>query len=227
MKKISVIVTCFDLEDYLDETIDSIVQQVCHPFEVILVHDGCQGKPKAYDFVTTVFCPRNRGVAKARDLGFKMSTGDYVVFFDGDDVMPLNYLMEMDKVEADVIYPSCILWAGWGNSKMENIIHKAPSKITMSLMLKQNEVLMPSLFKREWYIMVGGFDNKLKMFEDYDFWLKCLEKGATFKKSGAILQYRQRSKSRNHQSDAIKAETHQKIVEKFTLTIAKDSKVKL
>lgn len=225
IKKISVIVTCHNLEDYLDECIDSIKQQVHQPYEIILVHDGCKEKAKAYAGVTTIFCDKNGGVAKARDMGFKISTGDYIIFFDGDDVMPLNYLKDLVEVEADVVYPSCVVWAGWGNSGMQNVWHEAPNKIVWKKMLKQNEVLMPSLFKREWYDLVGGFDPSLPLFEDYDFWLRILEKGAIFSKSCAFMYYRQRTLSRNHQNDELKREIYKKITEKFTLKEKKSSKV--
>lgn len=223
--KISVIVTCHNLEKYLDECIDSIKQQIFQPYEIILVHDGCVETAKAYTGVTTIFCSKNSGVARARDIGFKISTGDMICFFDGDDVMPLNYLMQMAFTDADVVYPNCVVWAGWGNSGMENVWHEAPAKIVWEKMLKMNEVLMPSLFRREWYDLVGGFDPSLPLFEDYDFWLKILDKGAIFKKSCAFMYYRQRTQSRNHQNDDLKREIYKKITEKFTLKEKKSSKV--
>lgn len=225
MKKISVIITCFNLEVYLDECIDSVKQQIRPADEIILVHDGCKEKAKAYTGVTTVFADKNMGVARARDMGFKISTGDYIIFFDGDDVMPLNYLMQMAYTDADVVYPNCVVWAGWGNSGLENMWHEAPNKITMERMLIKNEVLMPSLLKREWYEKVGGFDPSLPLFEDYEFWLRILQKGAIFKKSCAFLQYRQRTLSRNHQNDELKREIYKKITERFTLNNKKASKV--
>jgi len=214
-KKISVICTCFNLEDYLDECIDSIKQQIFQPFEIILVHDGCKEKAKAYEGVTTIFCDKNQGVAKARDLGFKVSTGDYIIFFDGDDVMPLNYLQELNKVEADVVYPNCVIWAGWGNSGMKNVWHEVPNKIIMKNMLKMNLILMSSMFKRDWYSRVGGFDPDLIMFEDYSFWLKLLKQGAIFKKSCAFIYYRQRTKSRNHQFEERKQEIYNRITKPY------------
>lgn len=200
MKKISVCITCHNLEKYLDECVDSVKQQILAPFEIILVHDGCKETAKAYTGVTTIFADKNMGVAEARDMGLKISKGDYILFLDGDDVLPLNYLLEMDKISADVVYPSCVLWSGWGNSGLKNVWRESINKITFEIMLKQNEVVMPSLFKREWYKKVGGFDRTLSMFEDWDFWLKCLRQGAVFKKSRAFLMYRQRTSSRNHQS---------------------------
>lgn len=225
MKNISVIVTCFNLENYIDECIDSIKQQIKAPFEIIVIHDGCKEVSKTYPGVTSVLCDKNKGVTAARDMGFKMSTGNYVMFFDGDDVMPPNYLMQMSYTDADVVYPNCVLWAGWGNSGKENVWHEAPAKLLWKHQLVTNEVLMPSLFKREWYDKVGGFDPTLPIFEDYDFWLRIQEKGATFAKSCAFLMYRQRTLSRNHQDDATKREFYHKIAEKFTLKDKKASKV--
>ena len=228
MKKISVICTCYNLEKYLDECIDSITQQIYKPYEIILIHDGCKEAAKAYTGVTTVFADKNIGVAGARDMGFKISTGDYIVFLDGDDVLPLNYLMQMAHIDADIVYPNCVVWAGWGNSGLANIWHEAPVKITMEKLLIKNEVLMPSLFKREWYIKCGGFDKSLPLFEDWEFWVNCLSKGAVFKKSSAFLMYRQRTLSRNHQKDELKKEIYQKVAEKYknlTLNKKKGDKV--
>jgi glycosyltransferase involved in cell wall biosynthesis len=227
-KKISCIITCFNLEKYLDECVDSVKQQIVQPHEIILIHDGCKENCKAYTGVTTVFADKNMGVSKARDMGFKISTGDYIIFLDGDDVLPLNYLMQMAYTDADVVYPNCVVWAGWDNSGLENIWHEAPVKITMEQMLIKNEVLMPSLFKREWYIKCGGFDQSLPLFEDWEYFLNCLSKGATFKKSCAFLMYRQRTLSRNHQSDELKKEVYKKVSEKYkniTLNKKKNSKV--
>lgn len=224
-KKISVIITCFNLELYLDECVDSVKQQILQPFEIFVLHDGCKEIAKAYTGVTTVFSDKNVGVCRARDIGFKMSTGDYVIFFDGDDVMPLNYLLELSKVEADVVYPNCVVWASWGDSGMKSKWHEAPNKAVFDKLLKRNEILMPSMFKREWYDKVNGFDSSLPIFEDFDFWMRIMENGATFKKSNAFLMYRQRTLSRNHQSDELKAEIYNKIREKFTLKGKKSSKV--
>lgn len=224
-KKISVIVTCHNLEKYLYECIDSIKQQILQPHEIILIHDGCTEAAKAYTGVETVFLSKNVGVARARDIGFKMSTGDYIVFFDGDDVMPLNFLMQMAYTEADVVYPSCVVWSGWGNSGLANIWHEAPNKIIFEKNLKMNEILMPSLFKREWYDKVSGFDTELPIFEDFDFWMRILQKGAVFKKSCAFMYYRQRTQSRNHQTDDLKREIYKKIQEKLTLNSKISSKV--
>lgn len=226
---ISVIVTCFGLEDYLDECIDSIKQQIRQADEIILVHDGCVEKAKAYEGVTTVFCDKNKGVVAARDTGYRMSTGSHIIFFDGDDIMPLNYLLQIGIPVADVVYPNCVTWAGWGNSGHKNVWHESPPVITFEGMLIRNEVLMCALFSREWYKKVGGFDTSLPLFEDYEFWLKCMVKGAKFVKSSAFIYYRQRTKSRNHQNDELKREIYKKITDKYknaTLVVQKPSKVK-
>lgn len=215
MKKISVIITCYNLEKYLDECIDSITQQIHKPYEIILVHDGCVEQAKAYTGVTTIFCDKNKGVAAARDIGFKISTGDYIVFFDGDDVMPLNFLMQMAYTDADVVYPNCVVWAGWDNSGLVNVWHEAPNKIKLEEMYKRNEVIMPSMFKREWYDKVGGFDSELPLFEDWAFFLEMLYQGAIFKKSRAFIYYRQRTQSRNHQKEELKKKVYEQVRNKY------------
>lgn len=218
MKKISICVTCYNLEDYLDECIDSVKQQILQPYEIILVHDGCKGTAKAYDGVTTIFSDRNKGVSKARDMAMRLSSGDYIVFLDGDDVLPLNYLMQMAHTNADVVYPNCVIWAGWNNSGLQNNWHEAPDTVSLKDMFIKNEILMPSMFKREWYDKVGGFDETLPLFEDWAFFLEMMYQGATFKKSCAFMMYRQRIKSRNHQNEEFKKEVYQKVRKRYPVT---------
>lgn len=198
--KISVIVTCHNLEEYLEQTIQSLFDQMRPADEIILVHDDCE-KPKAFANVKILMLEKNIGVAKARDVGVKLCSGDYLLFLDADDVVPVDYLKKMEKVAlkkgADVIYPSSYLWSSWNFSGLKNIYYPAPSSIKLERMLKGNQVICPSLIKKEVYDKYGPMDSTLPIFEDWDFFLKLLVNGCSFAKADTYLLYRQRTASRN------------------------------
>lgn len=218
--KVSVIVTCYNLETYLGETIQSIQDQT-HPVdEIILVHDGCE-KSNAFNGVNVLFCPKNQGVACARELGFRLTTGGYVLFVDGDDVLPDYFIEEMCKVldaGADIAYPDTFAWSSWDYSLKPNAFFKSPKKIIMKEMVKFNRVLVTSMMKREVYEKVGRFDKTLEIFEDYDFWLRALVMGFKFERANTYLKYRQRTLSRNHQQDEVRKAVYHRIIEKNNLT---------
>lgn len=201
MKKISVIVTCHDLEEYVEETMQSLFDQIRPPDEIILIHDCCKA-PKAFANTQILMLDKNVGVAKARDIGVKLCSGDYILFVDADDVLPAPYLKEMEKVaikeRTDVIYPDSYLWSSWNFSGLPNVYHKAPDSVKLSSMLKANQVICPSLLRKEVYDKYGPMDSSLPLFEDWDFFLKLLVNKCTFSKANTYLKYRQRTASRNH-----------------------------
>ena len=65
MEGVSIIVTCHNLEEYLDDCIDSVKGQTVQPCEVVLCHDACD-KPKAYADITTVIRDRHLDVASIK-----------------------------------------------------------------------------------------------------------------------------------------------------------------
>ena len=133
---ISIIVPVFNVEKYLDKCIKSIISQTYKNLEVILVDDGSiDGSGYLCDIYgekdarVKVIHKNNEGVAKARLIGFKMSSGDYITFVDGDDYISLNYIEKLIdpiiryKVDlvccnhynqyGDKIYPSNYIASGY------------------------------------------------------------------------------------------------------------------
>lgn len=210
--KISCIVTCHNLEDYLKECIDSIKAQITTPFEIILVHDGCS-KFITYGGVDTILIDKNVGVARSRMMGAKQATGDYLLFIDADDKIIETYIQEMVnriKEGNEIVYPDCVLWSSWGDSGMKNAYQRMPNKINFGTLIKQNWVLVSSLIPRKLFFDLGGF-KEYPLFEDWEFFLRAVVHKTPFKKARTYLSYRQRTQSRNHQSDVIKVKTTNQI----------------
>ena len=92
MKKISVIVPIYNVEQYLDQCIDSIVNQEYKNLEIILVDDGspdsCPSicdKWEKKDKRIKVIHKTNGGLSDARNVGIEIATGEYIGFVDSDD----------------------------------------------------------------------------------------------------------------------------------------------
>ncbi len=94
---ISIVVPIYNVEEYLPRCLDSITGQTYRNIEIMLVDDGSpDGAGAICDEYATrderirVFHIPNGGVAKARQLGVEQSTGEYIVFVDPDDWLPLD-----------------------------------------------------------------------------------------------------------------------------------------
>lgn len=101
----SIVVPIYNVQDYLEEALDSVLSQSFGgEFEVILVDDGsidnsnsiCKKYCKAHDNFILVE-QKNRGLSGARNSGVKIASGDYLVFLDADDVLPSNALLNYEN----------------------------------------------------------------------------------------------------------------------------------
>lgn len=92
MKKISFIIPCFNMEKYIHQCIDSILNLELKNFEIIIIDD--QSKDKSVEVINSfknshikLLFSQGRGPGTARNIGLEKSTGDYIVFVDADDVV--------------------------------------------------------------------------------------------------------------------------------------------
>ena len=99
--KFSIVMAVYNVEDYLEEAIDSVINQTLsfeENIQLILVDDGSSDNSRdialnyqsKYPNNIEVISKENGGVASARNLGLKHVNGDYVNFMDSDDKFSLN-----------------------------------------------------------------------------------------------------------------------------------------
>ncbi|WP_226645632.1 glycosyltransferase family 2 protein [Mesobacillus subterraneus] len=95
--KLSIIVPIYNLEDYLEKCVNSILNQTFKDFELILINDGsfdssgiiCDRYTEKDTRVKVIHC-LNGGPSKARNIGLEISRGEYIGFVDGDDWIEHN-----------------------------------------------------------------------------------------------------------------------------------------
>lgn len=95
---VSVIIPCFNAAQYIEDTLDSIYsQKINGTFEVILIDDGSNDdlKNRLSKFTELqYFYQINTGVSAARNYGLKLAVGNFVIFFDADDIMSENFIQD-------------------------------------------------------------------------------------------------------------------------------------
>ena len=90
--KYSIIIPVYNVEKYLKQSIQSVLDQSYEDFEVILIDDGSTDKSPAIcdelaekDERVKVIHKQNGGVSSARNEGIRQAKGDYILFLDADD----------------------------------------------------------------------------------------------------------------------------------------------
>ena len=111
MPKFSVIVPVYNRVDEINDLLESLSAQTCRDFEVIIVEDGstepCGDLVRSFAGKVDVryFYKPNEGRSIARNYGIDRSSGDYLVFFDSDCVIPRDYFAilsaELDRQPLD------------------------------------------------------------------------------------------------------------------------------
>ncbi len=111
----SAIVPVYNVENYLEDCLDSIADQITPFNEVILINDGstdnskriCEDYCKRYEYFQLIN-QNNLGLSMARNKGIRISTGNYIVFIDSDDIimsdMVLKLKAELNDSKYDVIF---------------------------------------------------------------------------------------------------------------------------
>lgn len=103
---ISVVVTIYNIEKYIEKCLESIVNQDYKNFEIVLVDDGSNDSSKeiALEFLKDknikylLVEKENGGLSSARNAGLNNSNGDYVVFIDGDDYISKDFLLVLNRL---------------------------------------------------------------------------------------------------------------------------------
>jgi len=195
------------------EAIESVWSQTVVPKEVILVDDGSK-EQHAHNKAISIILPNNLGVAKARQIGVRMSSGKLLLFLDADDILSPDFVQQCGKLitKKDIVYPNLL---AFGEVESPHLF-EVPKATPKYLMGNSSTICVTSMMYRSMYDDLGGF-AELPIFEDWDFWLRAMSKGYTFGKANTFLMYRQSANSRNRQNANLKQEIHRKITSPYII----------
>jgi len=188
---ISVIVSAYNVEPFLAETLASVQRQTYREFEVIVVDDGSTDRTSeiARQFVEKdarfiLLRQKNAGTAAARNAALKQARGEWIAFLDADDVwLPeklaaqLNLLKQ--KPRANLLFTDYFLWDGQNDfGRRYSDPDKFPDgDVGRRLIFFNLFCISTVIIKREMLDTVGWFDVELLMAEDWDLWLRIAERG--------------------------------------------------
>lgn len=202
---ISIIIPVYNVCEYLEKCLDSVINQTYNNLEIILVDDGSSdGSEKICDEYAMkdkrvkVIHKENGGVASARNEGVKHSAGAYIGWIDSDDFACSNMFERLYELaqenDADiVICDNYINEINEDGSKLEVYTMKAKDIMPDVLLDKITSHLWNKLFKRELFNDILFPD--ISVAEDVAVMHKIFEKAnnVTFTKEKLYLYFRRRS----------------------------------
>lgn len=183
--RVSVVVPCFNSQEWLPETVASVFAQTWTRVQLVLVDDGstdqtlalCEqllhGKPA--DCGVVVSQP-NEGLAGARNRGIAEATGRYVVPLDADDLLEPTMLevcaRALDETpDVDIVYTDR---QDFGDSDTR----WTPGTFELGRLKYFNQVHYCAMYRRSLWARLGGYRKNVTGFDDWDFWIAAAAAGA-------------------------------------------------
>jgi glycosyltransferase involved in cell wall biosynthesis len=206
--RISCIIPIFNAENFLVESLESILSQQWPLYEVIAVNDGSTDRSaemlKKYANVITIIEQRRHGIAAARNTGLRHASGDVIAFQDADDVWPQSRLKSLAQSLNVDPHVDCV--AGLVQIRDERPVKprfKEDLRTSHRLFLLGSLLIRRSVFDR-----VGPFNEKLKVVEDTEFIMRARQRGVLFRLIDIVsLIYRLHADNISKDVDMIQSNT--------------------
>jgi len=207
--KVTVLMSVYNGEQYLPQSIESILNQTYDNYEFIIIDDASTDKSYSilekyaslHSQIVLIKNEKNLGLTKSLNLGIKMSRGKYIARQDHDDIS------HPDRLEKEVSYldQNRDVMLVTGNLELIDslgmfIKHTKrfmEQKLIAWYLLFYNVIGGHSLvmFRKENVVSLGGYNEAFPFGQDYQLWLRLVESGKLVILPDVLLQWRQHDKS--------------------------------
>ena len=201
---VSIIVPCYNQSHFLNESLQSVLDQTYVDWECIIVNDGSLDNTES---ISQKWCEKdnrfsylykeNGGLSSARNAGITQSDGEYILPLDADDYIHKDYLSKLvPKLYQDDSLAIVSCYSEFFKKSLNNIIFELkPEGTTYHYLLYVNQLIATSLFRKICWEEVGGYDETMKKgFEDWEFWIAITKRGWKYKVIEEFLFYYRKSK---------------------------------
>ncbi|WP_318390414.1 glycosyltransferase family 2 protein [Enterobacter sp.] len=189
MKKVSVLMPVYNVERYIIEAVESIVNQTYSNIELVIIDDASTDNTRSllnelhnkyYNIIKLVINDRNMGISKSLNKGLLLCEGDYIARADGDDIQALDRIQrQVDYLEnnSDVCLVGCwIKNIDEQGNEIANCEYPSQWSFVKESLKYSSPVLHIWMATKEIYKKLGGYRNT-NPAEDYDFILRCIDLG--------------------------------------------------
>lgn len=211
---VSIVVPSYNHGKFLEEALNSVLNQSYSRWECIIVNDGSTDHTET---VAKLFINKDRrfkylrkeneGLSSARNYGISMALGEFILPLDADDKISPAYVKKaVEAFQRDnslkIVYCNAEKF-GDENGPLEL------QSFSLSNLCKNNMIFCSALFRKKDWEKVGGYDeNMIYGYEDWEFWISILKDGGQVKKLEDVGFY-YRVKSRSMLKNMTSIEHHQ------------------
>jgi len=200
---ISIIVPCYNQAQYLDECLESVLNQEYKSWECIIINDGspdnCREiankwiqKDSRFGYIEK----ENGGVSQARNIGIDQAVGEFILPLDADDKIGNTYTEKGIKAFLEnpllkVVY--CNAEKFGEETGTWNL-----SDFSLQKLSSDNIIFCSAIYRKSDWKNIGGYDeNMVSGLEDWEFWIALLKNnGTALRINNTEFYYRIKSKSR-------------------------------
>jgi len=202
---ISIIIPVFNLEEYLGEALDSVLNQTYQPIEILVIDDGSSDASRQIIETYHRKFPRcirylfqeNKGAAAARNRGIELANGEWIAFLDGDDVWkPHKLERQFQELQAapeiDFLSSSAEIY---GHSGVLKNHVPTLSDVKCELLLNGCFIILSTAIIRTALLREERFNEMLPAAHDFELFLRLVERCRYSFLAESLAYYRIRNDS--------------------------------
>jgi Glycosyl transferase family 2 len=181
---VAIVIPCYKQAHFLPATVASVCAQTYTDLEIVIVDDGSPDDTAAVaERLITAFPERdirlvrqrNQGLAASRNNGIATTSAEYALVLDSDDLIAPTFVEDCVRV-LDARLDLSIAYGQQRYFGEENHFTQMP-EYDFVLMTRRNLFPCTALYRRRAFDEVGGYNERMTSYEDWDFWLGCGERG--------------------------------------------------
>jgi glycosyltransferase involved in cell wall biosynthesis len=191
----------FNAERYIGTAISSVLTQTFTDFELLIINDGSTDGTEMIirsfeDERIRLINQTNQGIAAALNMGLRNSNAAFIARFDADDIcMPQRLMVQYDFL---IKNPQYIIVGSDADYMDMNGAYVFTCKMPAHTNEEIQELALSKcpfihaavLFRKEFIVLAGGYDEYACAFQDHILWTKCIKLGKTCNLPLALLQVR-------------------------------------
>lgn len=197
---VSIIIPYYQQAAYIAYTVRSALRQTHSHVEIIVVDDGSPvpAAPSLADVPEIrLIRTENQGCPATRNHGFEASSGEYLIFLDGDDLLRPDaiekHLAALRSHGSAVLSFGAVAMIDGQGRETEAPRVARPRRDYFRMLLESNPIWSPgaTMMRREAFLEAGMFNSALRaQVDDYDLYLRLARLGPFVQHSGQVLDYR-------------------------------------
>jgi len=181
--KITVLMSVYNDEKFIRESVDSILNQTYKDFEFLIINDGSTDRTEQIlnsykdPRIRIIDNEKNIGLTRSLNKGLKVAKGEYIARMDGDDIsLPERLEKQLTFLENNTKIVLLGNWIeiidGYGNGKGITRYPTSHCIISWIFLFKTCLAHATVMYRRKEVQNIGAYNNRLYFTQDYDLWVR-------------------------------------------------------